>query len=187
MMQPDLGLRVSPGHSLASSMEARCGAADRQCPNKLLVVLRLEWLRRASFALLAGCRSEEEARAAWRVCGSSAPGRPWRRANEAVVHRYFIWRWCLTRWWWPSSPRPGSVVEGRPRSSWSSASCPARLGSFSSAAAAAGSVTPSGTQGCRASTPAASTLPSRLLSHYSTPSSMFPGGGAVTGARRRRR
>jgi hypothetical protein len=46
---------------------------------KLWVFLWREWRRRASFALPAGSGSEGEARAAWRVRGSLAPGRPrWR-------------------------------------------------------------------------------------------------------------
>jgi hypothetical protein len=66
-MQPDLGLRV------------------RRRSNKPCVVLLLEWHRRASFALPVGCCSEGEARAVRRrVCGISAPGRPWWQGGAAL-------------------------------------------------------------------------------------------------------
>jgi hypothetical protein len=50
----------------------------------------LEWCRFAAVALPAGCGSEGESKAAWWVCGSSAPGRGWWQGVRRCVSRLLL-------------------------------------------------------------------------------------------------
>jgi hypothetical protein len=114
--------------------------------------------------------------------GGSTPGRP--RRCYAAVRYYCGWRWFLARWCLPSPHRHGSMVEGRSLLGRCFAPRLARIGRFSPTAC---SVAPSGPQGCRATAPTASIMSSQLFSQCSTPSSLFPVGGAGAASKAWRR
>jgi hypothetical protein len=137
---------------------------------------------------MAGCGSEGGCSVARRVGDCAAPGWPWWQGGAALVAcGDFVWWWSSMHWRSPSLPRPGSVEVGS-SGRCSEARCASVLqGASHRRLRRLCSVTPSGTHGCRASSPAASSLLNRLRSHLSDPSGKLPGGGAVAGAQRRRR
>jgi hypothetical protein len=125
--------------------------------------------RCAILALPAGCGSEEESEVGV-VCERCVEA----RRCCVVACCCYGWSWFLAWWWWPSLSRSASLVEGRSCRGGSLLRVWFEKGASLRRLAAACSVTPSGPQGCRATTPNASIKPSWLLSRCERPKWLVP-------------